>query len=207
LLSIASALAWTSVSAGPDHIEGAPGHPVIAGGSFVLVDQYGHTVRDDDFRGRFVLLYFGYTYCPDVCPLGLQSISTAIGALGPAEKEVTPVFITVDPERDTTEVLAGYTAHFHPRLIGLTGTREQIAVAAKAYGVRFFKLYPPPFQSDEEIEESTKSEVDDNASYLINHSASTYLVGPDGRLLTVFPHGTSSREMARKIQLFIVDNS
>ena len=95
--------------------------PSQAPGSFSLVDQHGQAVTDKDFRGSFMLVYFGYTYCPDVCPLGLQYMSQAVEALGVHAERVVPIFITIDPERDTSTVLAAYTAHFHPRLIGNEG--------------------------------------------------------------------------------------
>ena len=161
---------------------------------FSLIDQRGEPVTDEDFRGRFMLVYFGYTYCPDVCPLGLQRMSGAVEALGPEAEQVVPIFITVDPERDSSSVLAAYTAHFHPRVIGLTGTRGQVDAARRSYGVRSFKVFLPPSFDEGESDE------DDNSRYLMQHSASTYLVGPDGAIERVFPHETSSREMARQIR-------
>ncbi len=183
--------------------------PPVVAPSFSLVGQHGRTVTDEDFRGSFMLVYFGYTFCPDVCPLGLQRMSQAIAALGPDGERITPVFITVDPERDTSEVLETYTSHFHPRLIGLTGTLEQIDAAKRTYGVRSFKLFLPPFFDGEDNEregESGQSDDDDNSRYLMQHSASTYLVGPDGRLARIFPHGMSSREMARQLHGLVTGN-
>ncbi len=171
--------------------------------SFSLVDQHGQPVTDKDFRGSFMLVYFGYTYCPDVCPLGLQRMSEAVKALGPNGERVVPIFVTVDPERDTSKVLAAYTSHFHPRLIGLTGTGEQIDVAERAYGVRSFKLFLPPSFDDEESEREDDS---DNSRYLMQHSASTYLVGPDGRLEGIFSHEMSSRDMAQQLQGFVKED-
>ncbi len=159
-------------------------------GTFSLVDHTARTVTDKDFQGRFMLVYFGYTYCPDVCPTGLQAMSDAIDMLGAAGRHVQPVFITVDPERDTVTALADYVEAFHPRLLGLTGTAARIKAAAKAYGVRYFKLYYP--DSDE-----------DNADYAVHHTAFTYLIGPDGRGLKVFPHGVWPEDMARDIRHFI----
>lgn len=165
--------------------------------SFSLIDQRGESVTDEEFRGRFMLVFFGYTYCPDVCPLGLQRMSRAVDALGQEAEQVAPIFITVDPERDSSSVLATYTAHFHPRLIGLTGTREQVDAARRSYGVRSFKVFlPPSFEEGE-------SDEDDNSRYLMQHSASTYLVGPDGTIERIFSHETSSREMARQIRELI----
>ena len=177
--------------------------PSSTAASFNLVDQRGQPVTDKDFRGSFVLVYFGYTYCPDVCPLGLQRMSQAIEALGPDGERIVPIFITVDPERDTSKVLAAYASHFHPRLIGLTGTREQIDAAKRAYGVRSFKLFLPPTFDDEDSERSDDS---DNSRYLMQHSASTYLVNPDGKLESTFPHEISPREMAQQLHKRVVGN-
>jgi len=168
-----------------------------AAAPFSLIDQRGKSVTDEDFRGRFMLVYFGYTYCPDVCPLGLQRMSRAVEAVGPEAEQVAPIFITVDPERDSSSVLAAYTAHFHPRLIGLTGTREQVDAARRSYGVRSVKVFLPPSFEEGEGDE------DDNSRYLMQHSASTYLVGPDGMIERIFSHETSSREMARQIRELI----
>jgi len=165
-----------------------------ATGEFSLIDQRGEPVTDEAFRGRFMLVYFGYTYCPDVCPLGLRRMSGAVEALGPEAEQVAPIFITVDPERDSSSVLAAYTAHFHPRLTGLTGTREQVDAARRSYGVRSFKVFLPPTFDEGESDE------DDSSRYLMQHSGSTYLVGPDGAIERIFPHETSSREMARQIR-------
>ena len=184
--------------------------PPVVAPSFSLVGQHGRTVTDEDFRGTFMLVYFGYTFCPDVCPLGLQRMSQAIAALGPDGERIVPVFITVDPERDTSEVLAAYISHFHPRLIGLTGTLEQIDAAKRTYGVRSFKLFLPPSFDDEDNEredESGQSDNGDNSRYLMQHSASTYLVGRDGRIESIFPHEMTSREMARQLQGFVTGNA
>jgi len=174
--------------------------------SFSLVDQHGQPVTDKDFRGSFMLVYFGYTYCPDVCPLGLQRMSEAVKALGPDGERVVPIFITLDPERDTGKVLAAYTAHFHLRLIGLTGAREQIDAAKSAYGVRGFKLFSPPSFEDENSERGGESDDDDNSRYLVQHSASTYLVDPDGKIVSIFLHETSSREMAGRLEVLVRGN-
>jgi len=174
---------------------------------FSLVGQHGQAVTDSDFRGSFMLVYFGYTYCPDLCPLGLQRMSEVINVLGADAGQVVPIFITVDPERDTSKVLAAYTAYFHPRLIGLTGTREQVRAARKAYGVRGFKLFlPPSFDEEESTREDgsqSQGSDSDNSRYLMQHSTSAYLVGPDGKLKLTFPHEMSSRDMARQIQALL----
>ncbi|MDJ0958123.1 MAG: SCO family protein [Arenicellales bacterium] len=143
---------------------------------FSLVDHDGQPTSDEDFRGRFMLVFFGYTSCPDVCPIHLQSISRAMESLGKVGEKVQPIFITIDPERDT-ENLKEYVTHFHPNMVGLSGTPKQVAAAAQAYGAYFVKVR----------EGSSK----DPQSYLINHTAYIYLLGTDGRFRTAFESGTS----------------
>jgi len=143
------------------------------GGPFDLIDQTGRRRTDADFRGKLVLLYFGYTYCPDVCPTDLMAIAAAVHQLGPAGEEVQPLFITLDPERDTVEQLAGYVSAFHPRLIGLTGAPERIREVALAYKVYYAKVPAP-----------------DGTDYAIDHTGFIYLVGRDGKYLGFFPPNT-----------------
>src|SRR5262245_31517169 len=122
-----------------------PGHGPISsgvalvGGPFELVSHKGQPVTDKDFRGKYMLVSFGYTYCPDVCPTELQVISTALDELGNKAKDIQPIFITIDPERDTIAALSQYMQSFHPSYIGLTGSPEAIAKAAKAYRVYYAK--------------------------------------------------------------------
>jgi protein SCO1/2 len=109
------------------------------GGPFALTNQFGETVRDSDFHGRYMLVFFGYTFCPDVCPTTLTTISTALDILGDAASKVTPIFVTVDPERDTPEYLADYLQYFHPAIQGLSGSLDQIKNLAKVYGIYYEK--------------------------------------------------------------------
>jgi len=145
-----------------------------ASGPFSLVDHKGKPVTDLDFRGKFMLVFFGYTSCPDVCPMDLQIIAQVIDELGEAGDRLQAIFISVDPARDTPEVVAQYASHFHPRLIGLSGSRQQTAAAARNYGVISMKF----------IDEK------DPGNYSINHSALIYLLGPDGKFVAAFEHGT-----------------
>lgn len=167
-------------------------------GSFSLTDHTGRTVTDADYRGKFMLVFFGYTFCPDVCPTGLQTMSDALDILGTESKKVQPVFITLDPKRDTPKALAGYVSGFHPGLIGLTGTSKQIADIAWDYNVRYFKVFAPPAMGEDATADSQE-----NNDYSLSHSAITYLVGPKGLGLAAFPHGISPEEMAKEIQSFI----
>ncbi len=143
-------------------------------GPFSLIDNMGKPIKDTEFRGKFMLVFFGYTFCPDVCPTDLQIMARAIDELGEAGDRVQPIFITVDPARDTPKVVAEYARHFHPRLIGLTGTRQQAAAAARNYGVISMKI----------VNENNPE------NYSMNHTALTYLLGPDGRFVAAFEHGT-----------------
>lgn len=153
------------------------------GGPFTLTDQTGREVTERDFAGRFMLIYFGFTYCPDVCPTELGVMASALDLLGADADRITPALITIDPERDTPAQLADYVSRFHPRLIGLTGTPQQIAQAARAYRVYYAKVRPP------------------NASdYLMDHSSFTYLVGPDGRVRQLFRPETPPESMAAAIR-------
>jgi cytochrome oxidase Cu insertion factor (SCO1/SenC/PrrC family) len=153
-------------------IEGLLSGRAPVGGPFELTDQTGHRRTDADFRGKLVVLYFGYTYCPDVCPTELQSISLALDKLGAAADTVQPLFITVDPERDTPARLADFVSSFHPRLIGLTGSLAEIRKTAIAYRTFFAK------------NDSTLPD-----EYSIDHSGFIYLVGKDGRYLGFLPPG------------------
>ncbi|MAG32041.1 MAG: SCO family protein [Deltaproteobacteria bacterium] len=161
------------------------GDRLIRGGGFALTDQAGRAVTDHDFRGQFMLIYFGYTHCPDVCPTGLSVMTQAMQALGDASQSVQPLFITFDPKRDTVSVLADYMPHFHPRFLGLTGSKEQVFAAANAYGVEISATYA-----------ANTPGID----YSMNHSAFTYLVGPDGRLRSMYREGIDGETMAAAIR-------
>ncbi|TCZ59822.1 SCO family protein [Roseicella aquatilis] len=139
------------------------------GGSFSLTDQSGHAVTEGSFAGRWMLVYFGYSFCPDVCPTELGTIAAAVDAMGAAGEKVTPVFISVDPQRDTPAALADYVSRFHPRMQGLTGTPEQVAEVARRYRVYYAKVQRPEM-----------------TDYLMDHSSFIYLVGPDGRVRLLF---------------------
>ncbi len=164
------------------------GFPSI-GGPFALLDHSGRAVTERDYRGRLMLLFFGYTYCPDVCPTELQVMAAVMDELGAAAEKVQPLFVTVDPARDTVEVMADYIGNFHPRLVGLTGTAAQVAAAAKAYRVAYFKAEPAAGEDE--------TDADD---YLMNHTAFTYLMGADGQFLELFRRGIAPEEMAARIR-------
>lgn len=149
------------------------------GGPFELIDHTGARRTDADYRGKLALIYFGYTYCPDVCPTDLQAMASALDLLGDGARAVQPLFITIDPERDTPEHLANYVSLFHPRLVGLTGEAEAVRRAARAYKVYYAKVVLP-----------------ESSDYVMDHSAFIYLLDASGRYLGFFPPGTSPERMA-----------
>ncbi len=155
---------------------------VSLGGPFSLVDQSGRPVTERDFAGRWMLVYFGYTFCPDVCPTELGTMAAALDALGPRGEAVVPVFVTIDPQRDTPARLADYVSLFHPRLQGLTGTPDQAAEVARRYRIYYAQVRRP--------------EVTD---YLMDHSSFIYLVGPDARVRSLFRPELKPEEIAAAV--------
>ncbi|MGE3933731.1 MAG: SCO family protein [Rhodospirillaceae bacterium] len=156
------------------------------GGPFALTDQDGRTRTDADFRGSLMMVYFGYTYCPDACPTALLSMTQALDMLGPDAEKVVPVFITIDPARDTADQLKLYAQNFHPRTVMLTGTPEQVAAAAKAYRVYYAK--------------AKGSEDEKPDQYLMDHTSIIYLMGRDGRYITHFTHATQADKIAETLR-------
>ena len=160
---------------------------VLIGGPFTLVDQDGRTVTEKNWPGQYLLVYFGYTFCPDVCPTDLQRNAQAMVALEArkpaAAARVQPLFITVDPERDTVAVMKAYVTAFHPRLVGLTGSQAQVDAAKRAY-----RVY------------SAKAQQGDTAAdYLVDHSALTYLMTPDGKYAAHFSSAVTPEEVAARL--------
>lgn len=168
------------VSAGTPIVSGK----ALVGGPFKLIDQNGKPTTEKDFLGRYMLVFFGFTNCPDICPAGLQVMTTALDQLGDSAKDVTPVFITVDAERDTPEKLALYAKSFHPRLVALTGSDEEVKAAAKAYRVYFEKV----------------PDGSNPANYSFDHSSIFYLMDKDGTLLAPIPYTTDPAQLATAIR-------
>ncbi|WP_336072283.1 SCO family protein [Nitratireductor rhodophyticola] len=166
---------------------------VPIGGSFTLVDHTGKTVTDGDFRGKFLLVFFGFTNCPDVCPTTLAEMARTIDLLGNAADAVAFLFVSVDPERDTPAVMAEYVKAFDPRITGLTGSLEQVDAMAKTYRVAYEKT-----PAGAEDSNGSGSAGDDD--YLISHQANTYLMSRQGEYLTHFSYGTVPEKMAETIR-------
>ncbi len=167
-----------------------PRHPPLEGarigGPFALTDQDGRAVTDRSFAGKYRLMYFGYTFCPDVCPVDMQNVGAGLKLLEKSDPalaaEVVPVFVTVDPARDTPPVLKQFVANFHPRMVGLTGSAQAIAAAEKAYAVYASKGAAAP------------------GGYLMDHTRQVYMMDPDGKPLALIPADQGPRAVADEIQ-------
>lgn len=158
------------------------------GGPFTLFDQSGRSLTEKDLKGSYSLIYFGYTFCPDVCPTGLQVMSNAMDQLKTEmQRKIKPVFITIDPERDTIDQLKSYLGNFHPRIIGLTGTERQIAEVTRAYRVYYAKARGSEGKRD----------------YLMDHSSIIFLMNPEGKYVKHFTHMTAADNLAATLRLNI----
>ena len=154
----------------------------LVGGPFELVNQDGVAVTEKDYQGQNLLVYFGFTFCPDVCPTELAKVGAALDML-PADANVTPVFITIDPERDGVAEVKAYAEAFHPKMVGLTGSLEQVRAAAKAYRVYF-----------------AKNESGGASDYLMDHSSIIYFMGEDGEYIAHFTIESTPEEIALKVR-------
>jgi len=166
---------WLGDNAGP-----------AVGGPFTLIDQNGALRSDKDFRGKVMLIYFGYTYCPDACPTTLQALSQTLDIIGDDAKKVQPIFISVDPARDTPEQLKAYAANFHPGILYLTGAPDTLKQLEKEYRIYVAKV--PQAGSDD---------------YLIDHSSIIYLMGTNGRYLGEMPAGLPPKAMAATLKRYL----
>lgn len=179
-----SSIAWSG--------ERLPRLPNLFGGPFQLTDELGRQVNQDTYAGKFMLVYFGYSYCPDICPTDLTIMAMALDALGDGADRVQPLLVSVDPRRDTPEALREFTDAFHPNLIGLTGTEAEVAAAAKAYRVHRRRFQMEGMSGED---------------YLVDHSTLTYLMGPDGRFVTMFPRGTTAEKMTETLRKYVLSGS
>lgn len=191
-LLFAAGVAWWTIQRDLDRERTATVLPAVVpgvtvGGPFELVDHTGVPVTSGTYAGKYRLMFFGFTYCPDICPTELQVVATALDRLDDATRaRVQPLFVSIDPGRDTPAVLAEYVAQFHPAIVGLTGTAEQVDKAAKSFRVYY-----------------AKAPGGDAESYQMDHSTYTYLMGPQGEFLTVFARGTSPEDMAATVAKFV----
>ena len=153
-------------------------------GEFNLTDHNGKPRSSTEFRGRYMLIFFGYTHCPDICPTSLSEISGALDQLGPKAEKLVPVFVTVDPARDTPEHLKEYAGHFHKSIRALSGTDAQTKQVTNGYRVYYAKIPDPDGDKD---------------AYFMDHSTIIYLMGPDGTFKQHFSHQTAADELAQKL--------
>lgn len=160
------------------------------GGPFALIDQDGAPRTDKDFAGKYRLMYFGYTFCPDICPTDVGLVAKGLKAFEAAAPEraarVQPIFVTVDPERDDPASLKAFVSAFHPRLIGLTGSTAAVDAAKKTFGIF-----------------SRKVETSDPANYLVDHFAVIYLFGPNGEPIAFLPHGSTAAEVTAMLEAHV----
>lgn len=187
ILCLLLGLAAAACSAGSEE---PPLKGAAIGGPFSLTDQDGRAVTERDFAGRYRIVYFGFTHCPDVCPTDLAVIGQALRRFEKSDPErasrVTPIFVSVDPERDTPAVLKQYVESFHPRLVGLTGTPGQLAEMTKRYGAY-----------------SSKDKPTDGGGYNVNHSRIAELIGPEGQPIALLPYEKGAEAVAAELDRWV----
>jgi len=179
---IAGAFLWRMADQLPGLGRTVTNGRIAIGGPYVLTDQDGKPRASIDFAGKFQLIYFGYTFCPDVCPTTLALEAAALDKLGPDQNRIVPVFITIDPARDKPDALKKYLSAFGPRFVGLTGTDQQIEAVEKE-----FRVY-------------AKKQPVANGTYAMDHSSVLYLMGPDGNLVSFFDEVTQPEELAKALK-------
>jgi len=184
VLAVALA-ACTATPAAPPPLAGAK-----IGGPFSLTDQNGKTVTDTSFAGKYRIMYFGYTFCPDVCPTTAQTIGAALRALDKSDPamaaKVVPIFVTIDPERDTPKVVGQFARAFHPRFVGLTGSVNAITMVAREYGVF-----------------AAKGKTTTGGGYLVEHSNAAYLMDPDNKPIALLPTDQGVEATADEIKRWV----
>jgi len=185
---------WAALSliacSGPAPSARAPLEGAKIGGPFTLIDQNGHKVTDRDFAGKYRIMYFGYTFCPDVCPTDAQNIGAGLRILEASDPalaaKIVPIFVTVDPARDTPAVLKAFVGAFHPRMVGLTGSPEAIDAVAKEFGVYYQKQDAAP-----------------GGGYMVDHTRAAYLMDPQGKPLALLPEEKSGQAVADEARRWV----
>jgi protein SCO1/2 len=184
VLAVALQLAAGLAATGPMTTGPTSAAPVTIGGSFTLVASDGTIVTDQTYRGRWLLVFFGFTFCPNTCPTTLLEIAAALERLGPDAAKLQPLFITVDPQRDTPDVVGSYVRSFDPRIVGLTGSTQQIAAVAEAYGAYYAPHTVGPGPED----------------YVMDHGTTLYLMDPEGSFVRGFDADTPADRLADAIR-------
>lgn len=157
------------------------------GSEFTLTNHNGETISSNDFQGKYMWVYFGFSHCPDICPVDLMTMTTALNELGEDAEQIQPIFITVDPERDTPERLKTFASNFHPRLQALTGEKEKVLAVANAYKVYYKK----------------QGELEDEQGYGMDHSGYSYLMDKEGRYLTHYRHGDKVEDVVESLRGYL----
>lgn len=184
LIVVAAIVGWSNL---PAELHGVALQSPRVADDFTLTTSTGEAKSLSDFRGQYVVLYFGYTYCPDVCPTTMNDLKQMAAELGEDRMEnVQVILISVDPERDTPEQLATYTGYFHPSFIGMTGTVEEIQAVASQFGI-FFERHPGS----------------ENTNYLVDHTSAVTVIDPEGYVRIIFPYGVSGTDMASDLRYFM----
>lgn len=190
MLALLAAICLSGCDAQPTASAAPPLAGARIGGPFSLLDQNGRTVTDRAFAGKYRIVYFGYTFCPDVCPVDLQVIGAGLKAFEGRDKaaaaKVVPIFVTVDPERDTPPVVKEFVANFHPRLVGLTGPTAAIDAVAKAYGVYHAKQKPGA-----------------GGGYMVDHTRQAYLMDRQGKPMALLPTEGGAEKVADELQRWV----
>ncbi len=182
LAVVLAAVALTTVK--PNSMESGT---ALIGGPFTMVNQRGETVTEKTYAGKYLLMFFGFTSCADVCPTQLQVMAAALDQLGPLANEITPIFVSVDPDRDSPQVMADYVKNFHPRLQGLTGSPAQLAAFAEIFHIFYAKIPDPKDPKD----------------YEMDHASLLYVMGPDGKFLKHFQYTTDAKNLADQLKLVL----
>jgi protein SCO1 len=219
LIALTTLMLWATHDKAEPSAPPLPGEQseVPIGGAFTLTDQSGNTVQDSDFRGRVMLVFFGFTRCPDICPVTAATLSRLMDLLGDGGSQVAPIFITVDPAHDTPGVLKDYLAHFNSRLIALTGSPQQIADVAAAYKAYYSQSEAPADEElSEELDETEQSEEAEannthgagpghahGGSNMVEHSGHIYMMGKNGKYIRHFPYNASEQELAQAVRDYL----
>ncbi|MDX1974628.1 MAG: SCO family protein [Rickettsiales bacterium] len=183
ILALTIALVWSRPGINPLAPQDRSVGEAAIGGPFVLTNQDGQTVREEDFRGKLMLVFFGFTHCPDVCPTSAASLSQVMKQLGDKATQVAPIFISVDPKRDTPAVVKSYFANFDPRIVALTGDDEAVKQAASAYKVYYAAVA-----------------MDGGNDYMVNHSSFIYLMDKKGKYLQHFAYDAPADDITKAVK-------
>lgn len=213
LVAVTSFQLWMTKdnSTPPQAVDQALGQAEVQiGGAFTLTDQHGTTVNEQDFRGKIMLVFFGFTHCPDICPVTVATLSKTMELLGDKAQQVAPVFITVDPERDTPEVMSAFLENFDKRIIGLTGTQDEISkiqTAYKAYAAKSEATAPEAHEDAHDAGHDAHGDDhhehaahEGHADYVMDHSAYIYLMDKNGSYSKIFASTATAEELARAVE-------